>query len=492
MCLGHMAWKVMQNARTGRFCEGCPQNPVPEGDCSTTCNTITQSFWAAAAMNFTDGLATETWVKIFAQLLPQTRDIDPDQATTAALARDQIRFHKLKLVCSRFNAILQDASFNFPIIALDLRKSNNPSLMTWLQAQGGQQETLLLTSTCKSAKSFLVPFAKAGSPVTTIGWGAFDKRAPEALTTLTTITSLALWSPAQSANSLDPLQSLPSLQKLLLSSGSFTIAGLPKHLTSLGLKQVQLSSANSFTRDMRLKKLSIVSSSFVGHAILGNKLLEELEISESLVKVPDDEDYDDAELAGLSTGHECFFCADLSYLRNLRVLKLKVASQCTRGGSDELSFEQLYFCYRLPLLEELRLESTCMPVCIADELTQLSSLTSLAVSAASAQSAYNTRGLLIIMPEWLSMASLQHVHLSHANLRCGTEFLGLLSMKTLVSLRLTNCTPANQRVGELIAALMYGMGKHNPHVEVSFNNRRLTDLLDLDRTLPKAADDEWW
>ncbi len=364
--------------------------------------------------------------------------------------------------------------------------------MTWLQAQGGQQETLLLTSTCKCAKSFLELFAKSGSPVTTIGWGAFDKRAPEALTTLTSITSLALWSPAQSAISLDPLQSLPSLQKLHLSSGSFTIAGLPKHLTSLGLKQVQLSSANSFTRDMRLKKLSIVSSSFVGHAILGNKLLEELEISESHVEfdVDDDEDYEDADRC-ICTGRACFLCADLSYLKNLRVLKLKVASHCTRGGGDELSFERLYFCYRLPLLEELSLESTCMPVCIADELTQLSSLTSLTVSAASAQSAYNIRGVLIITPEWLSMASLQHVHLSHANLRCGNEFLGLLSIKTLASLRLTNCTPADQRVGELVAALMYGMGKHNPHVEVSFNSRRLTDLLDLDRTLPKAADVEW-
>ena len=39
---------------------------------------------------------------------------------------------------------------------------------------------------------------------------------------------------------------------------------------------------------------------------------------------------------------------------------------------------------------------------------------------------------------------------------------------------------------------MYGMGKHNPHVQVSFNDRRLTDLLDLDRTLPKESDAEWW
>ena len=322
--------------------------------------------------------------------------------------------------------------------------------------------------------------------------GELWQASTETLTTLTSITSLSLWSPAQSDISLDPLQSLPSLQKLQLSSRSFTIAGLPKHLTSLGLKQVQLCSTNSFTRDMCLKKLSIVSSSFVGHAILGNKLLEELEISESHVGLDDDDDDDAADLdyADISTGRGCFLCADLSCLKNLRVLKLRVASQCTRDGSDELSSEQLYFCYRLPLLEELRLESTRMPVCIADELTQLSRLTSLTV--ACAQSGYSSRGWLTIMPEWLSMASLQHVHLSHVILRCGNELLGLLSIKTLVSLRLTNCTTADQDVGELVAALMYGMGKHNPHVEVFFLDRRLTDLLDLDRTLPKAADDEWW
>lgn len=438
-------------------------------------------------MNFTDGLATETWVKIFAHLLPQRCDVEPDRATTAALARDQMRFHSLKLVCSRFNAILEDASLKSSIVALDLRKCNNSSLMTWLQAQGGQQETLLLRSTSKGIKSFLQPFATSGSPLTTVGWGSFGKRAPEALTTVTSIISLSLWSPAQSDISLDPLQSLPSLQKLQLSSGSFTIAGLPKHLTSLGLKQVQLCLTNSFTRDMCLKKLSIISSSFVGHAIFGNKLLEELEISESHVGLDDDDD-DDVDYADISTGRGCFLCADLSCLKNLRVLKLKVASQCTRDGSDELSFEQLYFCYRLPLLEELRLESSRMPLCVADELTQLSRLTSLTVACADDRS----RRSLTIMPEWLSMASLQHVHLSHAILRCGNELLGLLSIMTLVSLRLTNCTTADQHVGELVAALMYGMGKHNPHVEVYFVDRRLTDLLDLDRTLPKAADDEWW
>ena len=63
-------------------------------------------------------------------------------------------------------------------------------------------------------------------------------------------------------------------------------------MTSLGPKQVQLLSVNSFTRDMCLKKLSIVSSSFVGHGILGNKLLEELEISKSHVQIDDDEDPD--------------------------------------------------------------------------------------------------------------------------------------------------------------------------------------------------------
>ncbi|DBA80122.1 TPA: hypothetical protein ACH3X2_007604 [Trebouxia sp. C0005] len=132
-----------------------------------------------------------------------------------------------------------------------------------------------------------------------------------------------------------------------------------------------------------------------------------------------------------------------------------------------------------------------MPVCIFDELTQLSSLTSLTVSVLSAQCDISGRGLLMIMPEWLSMAALQHVHLSHANLRCGHELLGLLNVKTLVSLSLTNCAPDNQSVGGLVAALMYGMGKHNPHVEVSFNSRCSTDLLDLDRTLPKSSDDEW-
>lgn len=181
---------------------------------------------------------------------------------------------------------------------------------------------------------------------------------------------------------------------------------------------------------MCLKKLSIVSSSFVGHGILGNKLLEELEISKSHVQIDDDDDDEDPDFSGVSMGDACFLCADLSHLKNLRVLKLKVASKCTRDGNDELSFGQLYFCYRLPLLEELRLESTRMSVCIADELTQLSRLTSLTV--ASKQSGYSSRGSLTIMPEWLSMASLQRVHLSHANLRCGNELLGLLSMKTLV------------------------------------------------------------
>ena len=225
----------------------------------------------------------------------------------AALVRDQVRFHSLKLVCSRFNAILQDASFKSSIIALDFRKCNNSSFKTWLQAQGDQQETLLLTTTSKGAKSFLASFATSRSPLTTVGWESFGKRAPEALATLTSITSLSLWSPAQSDISLDPLQSLPHLQKLYLSSGTITIAGLPKHLTSLGPKQVQLLSVNSFTRDMCLKKLSIVSSSFVGHGILGNKLLEELEISKSHVQIDDDDDDEDPDFLAFLWVMHVFF-----------------------------------------------------------------------------------------------------------------------------------------------------------------------------------------
>lgn len=274
---------------------------------SKTSNEITQSFGAAAAMNFTDGLATEIWVKIFAHLVPQSCGVDPDRATMAALVRDQVRFHSLKLVCSRFNAILQDASFKSSIIALDFRKCNNSSFKTWLQAQGDQQETLLLTTTSKGAKSFLASFATSNSPLTTVGWESFGKRASEALATLTSITSLSLWSPAQSDISLDPLQSLPHLQKLYLSSGTITIAGLPKHLTSLGPKQVQLLSVNSFTRDMCLKKLSIVSSSFVGHGILGNKLLEELEISKSHVQIDDDDDDEDPDFLAFLWVMHVFF-----------------------------------------------------------------------------------------------------------------------------------------------------------------------------------------
>ncbi len=69
-------------------------------------------------MNCTDGLATEIWVNIFAHLLPQSCGVGPDRATVAALVRDQVRFHSLKLVCSRFNAILQDASLKSSIVAV--------------------------------------------------------------------------------------------------------------------------------------------------------------------------------------------------------------------------------------------------------------------------------------------------------------------------------------------------------------------------------------
>lgn len=78
-------------------------------------------------------------------------------------------------------------------------------------------------------------------------------------------------------------------------------------MTSLGPKQVQLLSVNSFTRDMCLKKLSIVSSSFVGHGILGNKLLEELEISKSHVQIDDDDDDEDPDFLAFLWVMHVFF-----------------------------------------------------------------------------------------------------------------------------------------------------------------------------------------
>lgn len=76
------------------------------------------------------------------------------------------------------------------------------------------------------------------------------------------------------------------------------------------------------------------------------------------------------------------------------------------------------------------------------------------------------------------MASLQHVHLCNALLCCGNEFLELLELKSLVSLTLTACTPAGKHASQVIAAVLYGMGKHHPHVEVSVNDVCLADVVE--------------
>lgn len=331
-------------------------------------------------------MATDVWVRIFVQLLPHIHEAAYpwyDRWTTATFARDQARFHKLKLVCTRFNAILQNAQLPYATLAVALPISNNSGLGTWLRLHGGRLENLLLTTTGKGAEAPVATLAKLGSALTTVRWGNFDKHALVALD-IFSITSLSLWSPDQAVMDLGPLRRLPDLQKLYLSSGSYTVDGLPKHLTSLNLRLCDLTSAGS-TQGKHLKKLSIVYSTFSGYKFDEDELLEELKISESCVKV--DDAGDDFANANPSQGvnlteHKLFCGADLSHLKKLRVLKLMVANWYTRYGGTSLMFDSLYFCYQLPLLEELRLESTSLHLIIGNELVNLRNLTSLTVSAA--------------------------------------------------------------------------------------------------------------
>ncbi len=347
-----------------------------------------------------------------------------------------------------------------------------------MRLHGGSLENLLLTTTGKGAEAPVATLAKLGSALTTVRWGNFDKHALVALD-IFSITSLSLWSPDQAVVDLGPLHRLPDLQKLYLTSGSYTVDGLPKHLTSLDLRLCNLISAGS-TQGKHLKKLSIVYSTFSGYKFDEDELLEELKISESCVKVDDAGDDDDFANANPNQGvnlteHKLFCGADLSHLQKLRVLKLTVANRYTRYRGTSLMFDSLYFCYQLPLLEELRLESTSLHLIIGNELVTLRNLTSLTVSAARDGMA---EGSLELRPEWSSMASLQHVHLCNALLCCGNEFLELLELKSLVSLTLTACTPADKHASQVIAAVLYGMGKHHPHVEVSVNDVCLADVIE--------------
>jgi hypothetical protein len=76
-------------------------------------------------MDFSDGLATDVWVRILVQLLLHIHEAAYDWSTTATFAGDQARFHKLKLVCTRFNATLQNAQLPYAILAVALPISNN-------------------------------------------------------------------------------------------------------------------------------------------------------------------------------------------------------------------------------------------------------------------------------------------------------------------------------------------------------------------------------
>ena len=440
-------------------------------------------------------LSAEIWVKTLSLLVPNSCDLKDGRKRLEACAADQARFHNLKSVSKRLKVIVEDNPFQFGSLALDSCRTNtsDPSLLAWLHTNSAHVRCLISDWSSTDLLSILEDDAGVSALLTTLYLERSSSQTLQSIAKFTSVTKVSLCHPTAGTTNLNPLDDLPSLHTLVLSSGNFENCGLPQSLTSLHLQQARLSLTLPRDWAKTLRKLSIVSSDLVGHNICNSGVLEELYISESHVYLDEDEGAtNDVDFCAT----EDFICADLSHLRKLRVLNVKIASHLGIHGDNLLDWEYARFLYRLPLLLELTIGSTHMRICISDALTQLKSLQRLSVvTAPSVESRYDDSPASIVLEriKWQSMAALQHVHIQASTLQCGFEILRLFEVNSLLSVSL-GCKPVDSGTVAVFAALSYGMALHRPQVQLSFNGRRLTDMISHQQAADECGpeDDEWY
>ncbi len=425
-------------------------------------------------------LSDDLWAKIFSftETKPTSADgliqhLHPMHATRV---RRHQEFHKLRLVCKRFQLIFEEHVDLSSCLFLD--ESNVidrlPSALQWLQRCHNSVEHVIMACGTPVADVVLGALVSPETKLSTAVLCKLSRSAVLVLSTFTSLTFCELIAPHTTALDVGPLQALSGLSTLHLKAGIFRGVGHLAHLSSLHLSEaVAWVQAKQRVPDTAvipvpleaLQKLSLTESKLVSlqaHGLSAFTSLQSLKCHCSTIEADNISDC----MCTMANYHT-HLPSNLAALSRLTRVCLVIRSRVY--GTFQLRGVQA-----IPWLEHLDLSfwSKCR-IEFDKGFTCLSKLKTLSVSGPGHK---DIKCTFALMTPWESMLSLEEVRFSAQELQFGENMLGLSKLPHIKCLFLRVQGVMDAATSKWLAALTQVMAIERPQVWCIFGNGADSDI----------------
>ena len=397
-------------------------------------------------------LPEEVWVKVLARVGASIgRDVCFGAARSAY--RKQKCLLGLPLVCRKFKSTFEAEPDLVSTIALPatFKEESVLSLSEWARQHTASIQTILADCGSPQVDIALAGLGSRQAALQRVFCHQCSTCSIQLLSTLTRLTSCSLSSSVEELD-LSPLASLPALDEIELTSGSFTTAQLPVGLQSLSMYKAELFVGPTCNNMKRLRKLLITDGelSFVPMGLAACGELEDLHCTSS--------DVLSAER------HWHMLCRDgpfqipnvVTPLAHITDLSLWYDGR-SEGHLDLISM------YSLRSLERLTLHSTLANVAVAQGFCALTSLTylNLEVVGSSDGSDSNSVLQLELDTSWAELDSLQKIVIEADTLKCDDKIQGIAAIPNLQGLNFGGIRPADAHSTSSFAKLVYALANRS-------------------------------
>ena len=389
-------------------------------------------------------LSDDLWAKILVQLEGGVTDglclriMEP-----YSMAEEQSAYHRLRLVCRKFNTIFKEHRrlLRGLVLSPALTKEALPSLLTWL---GQHRSSVQMFAAYCDSPCLEAALSRLQAPQTLLDnvfLSGCSNPAIQLMTGLTALTYVELVSPKDIID-LSPLEGLAHLQKLHLTDGNFVCDSLPASLTNLTLDDAKV--AASATRcATSLRKLRAIDSSMIGFhpdGLSACSAVEDLQCRQCFVGAASDENTVD-----LRNGMSILLPTAISALTALSHLSLGLANLAETQNGQRFDLEPLYL---LTSLQDLFVRSDSVSLGISAGFSNLQKLTSLYLSACNWEDQDEDDMSIKLDVDWSTMHALQQLVLHNWQFRCNSNILGLTTLQKLSAVTFDNSRPFQDMVDE--------------------------------------------
>ncbi len=420
-------------------------------------------------------LSDDLWANIFS--LRKTKPTFADgliqnlHPTHAKRVRRHQEFHKLRLVCKRFQRIFEEHVDLSSCLFLDESNSVErlPSALQWLQRCHNSVEHAIMACGTPVADVVLGALVSPEAKLSTAVLCKLSRSAISVLSTFTSLTFCELIAPHDTPLDLGPLHALSGLSILHLKAGIFRGVGHLAHLSSLHLSEaVAYVQANQLAPDTTvipvpleaLQKLSLTESKLLGlqaHGVSIFTSLQSLKCHCSIIE------------ANSISDCMCTMANHYTHLPSNLAALTCLTRVCVVIRSRVYGTFQLHWVQAIPGLEHLDLSflSRCSRVEFDKGFTCLSKLKTLSVSGPGHNYMDCT---LALMTPWESMLSLEELRFSAQELQFGKNILGLSKLQHIKCLFLRVQGVMDAATSKWLAALTQVMATKRPQVWCMFGN----------------------